>query len=80
MKKINILLVLLTCMPFVAFGNSKGDHHKVKNSCKKLNTQNGKIAARNAKILHYGSDESVFVKENTSRGNRGLKADTYKNR
>lgn len=80
MKKINILLALLTCMPVVALGNSKGDHHKVKNSCKKLNIQNGKIASRNAEILHYGSFESVFVKENTSRGNRGLKADVYKNR
>ncbi len=76
----NILLMLSMLSPLAVVANGKGDHHKVKNSCKKLNTQNGKIAARNAKILHYGSDESVFVKENTSRGNRGLKADTYKNR
>jgi hypothetical protein len=80
MKKINILLALLTCMPFVVCASGKGDHHKVKNSCKKLNSKNSKIAARNAENLHKGEFPSVFVKENTSRGNRGLKADIYKNR
>lgn len=77
MKKLQVLLVMLMITEIVV-ASDKSAHHNTVKSNKKRSRLNGDIAERNAYATLYSGVAYSDVKEDTSRGSRGLRVDRFK--
>ncbi len=76
----NKLQELITLMLFsgIIVASDKSAHHNIAKSNKKRSKLNGDIAERSAWATFNSGVEYPYVKEDTSRGSRGLKVDRFK--